>query len=70
MSPSGEGPHFCLGASLARLEIRVVFETLVERYSGIEIIGPVERLRSNFLHGIKHLPSACSPEVAQSRRLS
>lgn len=52
----GGGPHFCLGASLARLEIRVLLERLVERYSSIEVVGPVERMRSNFLHGIKHLP--------------
>ena len=52
----GGGPHFCLGASLARLEIRVLLETLVERYRSIELVGPIERMRSNFLHGIKHLP--------------
>lgn len=52
----GGGPHFCLGASLARLEIRVLLEALVERYDRIERVGPFERVRSNFLHGIKHLP--------------
>ena len=52
----GGGPHFCLGASLARLEIRVLLEALVERYETIRVVGPVERMRSNFLHGIKHLP--------------
>jgi cholest-4-en-3-one 26-monooxygenase len=52
----GGGPHYCLGASLARLELRVVLEALVERYDAIEPAGPVDRLRSNFLHGIKHLP--------------
>ncbi len=52
----GGGAHFCLGASLARLEIRVLLEALVERYDTIELAGPVERMRSNFLHGIKHLP--------------
>jgi cholest-4-en-3-one 26-monooxygenase len=52
----GGGPHFCLGASLARLEIRVLLETLVERYDHLERVGPFERVRSNFLHGIKHLP--------------
>ena len=52
----GGGAHFCLGASLARLEIRVLLEALVERYETIELAGPVERMRSNFLHGIKHLP--------------
>jgi cholest-4-en-3-one 26-monooxygenase len=52
----GGGPHFCLGASLARLELRIVLEALVERCSTLAAAGPVERLRSNFLHGIKHLP--------------
>jgi cholest-4-en-3-one 26-monooxygenase len=52
----GGGAHFCLGASLARMEIRVLLEALVERYDAIELAGPVERMRSNFLHGIKHLP--------------
>lgn len=56
VSFGGGGPHFCLGASLARLEIRVLLETLVERYEHIELAGPIERMRSNFLHGIKHLP--------------
>ena len=52
----GGGPHFCLGASLARLELRVVLEELLDRYDRIEATGPVVRLRSNFIHGIKHLP--------------
>jgi cholest-4-en-3-one 26-monooxygenase len=52
----GGGPHFCLGASLARLELRVVLETLVERYDTIELVDEPVRVRSNFLHGIKHLP--------------
>lgn len=52
----GGGPHFCLGASLARLELRVLFESMLERYSRIELAGPPDRLRGNFLHGVKHLP--------------
>ena len=52
----GGGPHFCLGASLARLEVRVLLEELVERYDRLEVVGETDRLRSNFLHGIKHLP--------------
>jgi cholest-4-en-3-one 26-monooxygenase len=56
VSFGGGGPHFCLGASLARLELRVLLEELVARYDRIDVVGPVERLRSNFLHGIKHVP--------------
>lgn len=52
----GGGAHFCLGASLARLEVRIVLEEMLDRYESIELAGPVSRLRSNFLHGIKHLP--------------
>jgi cholest-4-en-3-one 26-monooxygenase len=50
------GPHFCLGASLARLEIRCMFEELLSRFDEIELSGPVSRLRSNFINGIKHMP--------------
>jgi cholest-4-en-3-one 26-monooxygenase len=52
----GGGPHFCLGASLARMEIHVLFEELIARVPRIEPAGPAERLRSNFINGIKHLP--------------
>ena len=54
----GGGPHFCLGAQLARLEIRMLFEELAKRYPRIEALGPPDRLRSNFIGGIKHLPVA------------
>jgi cholest-4-en-3-one 26-monooxygenase len=52
----GGGPHFCLGAQLARMEIHVLFEELVRRVSKVEQLGPPDRLRSNFIGGIKHLP--------------
>ena len=50
------GPHFCLGAHLARLETRVLFEELLPRLRSIEPTGPAERMRSNFVNGIKRLP--------------
>ena len=50
------GPHFCTGAHLARLEIQIVFEELVDRVE-IELTGPVERLQSNFFNGIKRMPA-------------
>ena len=50
------GPHVCLGAHLARLEVRVMFEEMVPRLRSLEITGPIERLRSNFINGIKHMP--------------
>ncbi|MEY2403460.1 MAG: cholest-4-en-3-one 26-monooxygenase [Acidimicrobiaceae bacterium] len=52
----GGGPHFCLGAQLARMEIHVLFEELVRRVPKVEQLGPPDRLRSNFIGGIKHLP--------------
>jgi cholest-4-en-3-one 26-monooxygenase len=52
----GIGEHFCLGANLARLELRVLFRQLVERMDEAELVGPAARLRSSFLGGVKHLP--------------
>jgi len=52
----GGGPHFCLGANLARMEMNIMFDELVRRVDSVEIIGEVKRLRSNFVNGIKHLP--------------
>ncbi len=49
-------PHLCLGAHLARLELRVLLEELLPRIGTATVTGPVERLRSNFIGGIKHLP--------------
>jgi cytochrome P450 len=52
----GMGHHFCLGANLARLEIQIMFEEIFRRLPDIELAGPVERLRSNFINGVKHMP--------------
>jgi cytochrome P450 len=52
----GIGEHICLGANLARLELRVVFRQLLERLVEVELAGRVERLRSSFVGGIKHIP--------------
>jgi len=62
------GSHFCLGASLARLEIRVMFEELLRRLPDIEPAGPVRRLRSNFIAGIKHMPVRFAPKQIAERR--
>ena len=50
------GPHLCLGAWLARMEVRLVFEELMKRVDHFEPTGEPEYLRSNFIAGIKHLP--------------
>jgi cholest-4-en-3-one 26-monooxygenase len=52
----GGGPHFCLGANLARLEMRTLFGELARRCERIEPTGEVTRLRSYFINGIKTLP--------------
>lgn len=56
MSFGRNGPHLCLGAWLARMEVRVLFEELMKRVDRLEPNGPIEHLRSNFIAGIKHLP--------------
>jgi cytochrome P450 len=45
-----------MGAHLAKMEIRITFEELLKRVTGIELTGPPERLRSNFFNGVKRLP--------------
>lgn len=57
----GPGPHYCLGANLARREMRVMFREIFERLPDLEITGPPERLASNFIHGIKRMPCTFKP---------
>ncbi len=59
----GGGPHFCLGANLARMEIRVMFEHLLDRLPDIHQDGDVQRLQSQFINGVKHLPVAFTPSA-------
>ena len=59
----GGGPHFCLGANLARMEIRVMFEHLLDRMPDIRQDGDVQRLQSRFINGVKHLPVAFTPSA-------
>ena len=50
------GEHVCLGAHLARLELRSAFAALASRLEQCELSGPVERVRSSFVGGIKRAP--------------
>ncbi|HMK62960.1 MAG TPA: cytochrome P450, partial [Acidimicrobiales bacterium] len=61
MAFGGGGPHFCLGHNLARMEIKVMFEHLLDRVPDIHQDGDVQRLQSAFINGVKHLPVAFSP---------
>lgn len=57
----GHGSHFCLGARLARLEIRVLLEEVARRVSSVELLGPIEWTRSNKHTGVRHLPGRLHP---------
>ncbi|MGK2948314.1 MAG: cytochrome P450 [Acidimicrobiales bacterium] len=61
----GPGPHFCLGAHLARREITVMFRELFRRVPDIRAVGEPVRLQSNFINGIKHLPAEWTPGPRQ-----
>jgi cholest-4-en-3-one 26-monooxygenase len=52
----GMGEHFCAGAHVARLELEMAFKYLLPRIESIEVDGPVQRLRSSLVGGVKHLP--------------
>ncbi|MFI0451706.1 cytochrome P450 [Actinomadura sp. 6N118] len=57
----GRGGHFCLGATLARMEMRVVLRALADRVAAIELTGPVEFVRSNKHTGLRHMPVRLEP---------
>ncbi len=57
----GGGVHFCLGANLARSEIRAITRQVVERMPDLALAGPVRRLRSDFINGIKEMPVTFTP---------
>lgn len=57
----GGGTHFCLGANLARLEASAIFRELLTRVGDIEITGPVERIRSVLINGVRSMPVRLTP---------
>ncbi|WP_018803946.1 cytochrome P450 [Salinispora arenicola] len=59
----GFGPHYCIGAPLARMTLGIFFEELVQRFGSIELAGEPQHLRSYFIAGMTHLPI-----VAQKRK--
>ncbi len=60
----GPGPHFCLGAHLARREVTVMFSELLRRLPDIRAVGEPDRLRSGFINGIKHMRAEWTPVPA------
>lgn len=57
----GGGAHYCLGANLARAELRIIFREILTRIPDMTLAGEPKRLRSNFIGGIKHLPVTFTP---------
>jgi cholest-4-en-3-one 26-monooxygenase len=57
----GGGPHYCLGAHLAKLEVQVMFEMMLPRVADMEPAGPPERMRTNFTNAFKRMPVRVTP---------
>lgn len=57
----GHGPHFCIGGSLARQQMRAIMAAVLDKLGEVELAGEPVRLRSNFQNGIKHLPISWRP---------
>src|SRR6185295_17669740 len=60
----GGGAHFCLGAHLARLEVHALLGEVLRRMPDLALGGPVERLPSLFINGLKHMPVRFTPSRA------
>ncbi|SNS04723.1 cytochrome P450 [Actinomadura mexicana] len=59
----GGGPHYCLGTHLARMNLRIIFETILDRMPDIRLAGEPRRLRSNFVNGYKEIPVRFTPSA-------
>jgi cytochrome P450 len=57
----GGGPHYCLGAHLAKLEVQILFDELLPRMRALELTAPPERMRSNFTNALKRMPVRVTP---------
>ncbi|MFA1544718.1 cytochrome P450 [Actinomadura chokoriensis] len=59
----GGGPHYCLGTHLARMNLRIIFDTILDRMPDIRLAGEPRRLRSNFVNGYKEIPVSFTPSA-------
>jgi cytochrome P450 len=57
----GGGPHYCLGAHLAKLEVQILFDELLPRIRDLELTARPERMRSNFTNALKRMPVRVTP---------
>jgi len=64
----GARSHFCLGANLARMEIRIVLGALTDRFEAFELAGPIERFRTNKHAGVRRMPISFRPRARSGRR--
>jgi len=64
----GPGPHYCLGAHLARREMTVMFREIFRRMPDFEVVGEADRLQSFFIHGLKHMTVRFTPGAIESGR--
>ena len=65
---SGGGPHFCLGAHLVRMEMRIMFDELFTRLPDLELTGEPHIMHSMFFNGVKSMPCAFTPAPRARRR--
>jgi len=63
----GGGPHYCVGAPMSRLALTMLFEELVARYAGFELVGPLVHLQSNWINGLVSMPVVATPRSAPER---
>ena len=57
----GFGIHRCMGNRLAEMQLRILWEEIMARFSWVEVVGEPQRVRSNFVHGYKTLPVRLHP---------
>ena len=66
----GGGTHFCLGANLARVEAAAIIPEVLSRMKDLELAGPVERVRSTLMNGIRSMPVRFTPAAVSIRRIT